>query len=687
MKAHFLPIKGTSFLGVCFSLALCTAISFSAPVKVSTVAGGYINDGKAGPSSALQLPTDIASDSKGNLYITDGTDQRIRELNTKGILKTIAGTGIAGYSGDGGLASKATMNFPRGIVVDSKGNIIFCDAGNNRIRKISTTKIITTIAGTGVAGYNGDGIPATTAELNSPIGLSLDSAGNLYFADAFNQRIREIDTSGIIHTLAGNGTPGYSGNGGQATAAELNLPKFAISDNAGNLYIADQYNNRIRIVNSSGVINDFAGTGKGGCKGDGGPALSATLGYPRGMVIWQGSLYVATIGCSRIRQINLSTNIIQTVDGSTVGFDGNGHLATASQFDQSASGIVDNTNTHAIIVDAGNNQIRSETFSTGIVTGIAGGYLGDGLSGTKASLNAPENIAFDAAGNMYIADLLNHRIRKMTSTGIISTFAGTGISGYTGDGGPATSAELYFPFGVAVDKSGNVYISDNGNGVIRVVPTSGANAGKISTFVQNANFFDLLGLATDSAGNVYIADDLACVVWQVTPASAVSVVAGVLNTVTPDCGYNADGIAATSALLNNPAAVTLDSAGNLYIGDLSNNRVRKVSGGIISTVAGNGTCGFFGDNGPATSAMLCNPQGVAVDSKNNLFIGDYSNARVRKVTTGTITTLAGTGNFGYNGNGLVATSTNIDGPAGLAVNSKNVLYVADDQQYRVRKIH
>jgi hypothetical protein len=260
----------------------------------------------------------------------------------------------------------------------------------------------------------------------------------------------------------------------------------------------------------------------------------------------------------------------------------------------------------------------------------------------------------------------------------VSTFAGTGISGYSGDGGAATSAQLYFPFGVATDSSGNVYISDNGNLVIRKVDSTG----KITTFAQNANFTDLLALTSDASGNLYAADDMACVVWKITPASVVSIAAGVLNT----CGYNSDGITATNAQLNAPSGVALDATGNLFISDLLNNRVRMVSGGVISTVAGNGTCGFSGDGGSATAAKICGPVGVAVDAKNNLYIGDYSNARVREVTAGTITTLAGTGNIGYNGNALAATSTNIDGPAGLTV-FKNILYVADDGQFRVRKIH
>ena len=649
-----------------------------AVVKVTTVAGGYINDHKSATSSALQAPTDIATDSKGNLYITDSTDQRIRELTTTGVLMTIAGTGIAGYGGDGGPAKQALIYVPRGIVVDSKGNIIFSDAGNSRIRKISPSKVITTIAGTGVPGFSGDGGPATAAMINAPNGLFLDKAGNLYFADRGNQRIREVDTAGVIHTLAGNGTQGFSGDNGPALSASLNQPRGVTLDSAGNLYIADQANHRVRKVDTSGTITTFGGNGSQGCAGDGGLATSAHLGNPQRLMIYQSSLYVSNGGCSRVRAINIGSNIISTVIGSTFGFDGNGHDALSSQFNGPAGMLLDNAKANVLVVDSGNDQVRAVSVATNIVSGIAGGYTGDGLKGTKASLNAPENIAFDSKGNLYIADVYNNRVRKVTPTGMISTFAGTGISGYNGDNIPATSAELWFPYGVAVDKNDNVYISDNGNGVIRKVDTSGT----ITTFAQDANFTDLLGIAVDSAGNVYAADDAACVAFQVTPSGSVSVAAGVLNT----CGYNADGIPATSAYLNSPYDVGVDSAGNLYIGDTFNNRVREVRGGMISTLTGDGNCGFSGDGGPATLAEVCLPIGVVTDSKNNIYFGDYGNARIREIAGGNINTIAGSGNGGCNGNGLPPLSTNIDGPSGLAVTSKGV-FVADDGQYRVRKIH
>ncbi len=651
---------------------------------VSTVAGGFINDGRPATMSALQSPGGGRTDSAGNLYIADTNDHRIRKVSTTGVMTTIAGTGIAGYNGDGGPATTANISFPTEVAIDSKGNILFSDSGNNRIRKISTAGIITTIAGTGVPGFGGDGGLATSAKLNRPAGLNLDSAGDLYFADRFNHRVRMIDTAGVIQTVAGNGTAGFSGDGGLATSSKLYFPTEVLPDNTGDLYISDSNNLRVRKVNSSGIISTFAGNGGAGCKGDGGPATSAGLGIPSGLLIYHGSLVSGVptlligVTCqAEIKGVDLATNVIHTFVGSAMGFDGNGNAALSSKFMPPFSLMVDHLG-DLLIGDGGNDEVRKVGAGTTIVTGFAGGYLGNGGAGTAASLDAPENIAFDASGNLYIAEAGGNRIRKLSTTGVITRFAGTGTSGYSGDGGNATSAQLWFPHGVAADSTGDVYIADTGNKVVRKVNT----AGTITTFAKDSRFLQLAGLTTDSAGNVYAADYGACVVWHITPAGVVSVFAGVLKT----CGYNSDGIAATSAHLNGPYSVAIDSKGDLLIGDSFNQRVRMVSSGIISTYAGTGTCGFSGDGGAATSARLCHPSGVTVDKSLNVYIGDYGNFRVRKVSGGTISTYAGTGGKGYNGDGLASTKTNLDGPISVSVNPQGIPYVADDLQYRVRKI-
>jgi sugar lactone lactonase YvrE len=339
------------------------------------------------------------------------------------LITTLAGNGTDGYSGDGSTATSAELNQPWDVALDSSGNLYIADASNNRIRKITAaTGIITTVAGNGTSGYSGDGGAATSVQLCFPEGVALDASGNLYIADSGNNRIREVTAStGIITTVAGNGTAGYTGDGDAATSAELNEPIDVALDSSSNLYIVDQYNNRIRKVTAStGIITTVAGKGTAGYSGDGGAATSAEL-YFR----WHGR----------------------------VALDASGNI---------------------YIVDNYNCLIRKVTASTGIITTVVGngtcGYSGDGGAALSAQLAYPTALALDASGNLYIADQGNNRIRQVTvSTGIISTVAGNGTEGYSGDGGAAISAEFDWPEGIALDSSGKLYIADTNNNRIRKV--------------------------------------------------------------------------------------------------------------------------------------------------------------------------------------------------------------------------
>jgi len=364
------------------------------------------------------------------------------------------------------------------------------------------------------------------------------------------------------------------------------------------------------------------------------------------------------------------------------------------------------------IADTDNSRIRKVAATTGIITTVAGngafGYSGDGGPATSADLNEPGGVAVDAAGDLYIADTDNSRIRKVAATtGIITTVAGNGTSGYSGDGGPGTSAELNDPFGVAVDAAGNLYIADTGNYRIRTVA---ATTGIVTTLAGNAPCYlaDVgpsctcysgdggpatsaqlnvpAGTAEDAAGNLYIADTANSRIRKVAAAT------GIVTTVAGNgaYGYSGDGGPATSAQLNFPPGVAADSGGNLYIADYDNARIRKVAAatGIITTVAGNGTAGYSGDGGPATSAQLNGPFGAAVDAAGNLYIDDEGNGRIRKVaaTSGIITTVAGNGTAGYSGDGGPATSAQLDRPSGAAVDAAGNLYIADEGNNRIRKV-
>ena len=330
---------------------------------------------------------------------------------------------MQGSSGDGGVATSATLNAPRGVSVDISGNVYVTDNVNNKIRMVTSTGIITTIAGTGIAGFSGDGGAAIFAQLNNPTGVSVDISGNVYIADYYNNKIRMVNSAGIITTFAGTGAQGSSGNGGAATSAQLYGPNGVSVVISGNVYIAENGNNKIRMVTSAGIITTIAGTGTYGSSGDGGAATSAQLASPTGVSVDKsGNVYIS---------------------------------------------------------DNDNFKIRKVT-STGIITTIAGtgakGSSGDGGAATSAQFNYAYAVSVDLSGNVYITDTVNHRIRMVASTGIITTIAGTGIPGSSGDGGAATSARLNYPHGVSVGISGNVYVVDNGNNKIRMVvsqsPTS-----------------------------------------------------------------------------------------------------------------------------------------------------------------------------------------------------------------------
>ncbi len=332
------------------------------------------------------------------------------------VINTIAGNGTAVYGGDSGPATAAGFVQPWGIAVSPTGNKYISDFSDNRIRKVSTTGVISTLAGTGTGGYSGDAGAAVSAKINSPRGLALDVAGNLYIADQNNHVIRRVTPSGIISTFAGTGVSGYTGDGGSALGARLSYPQAVAVDRNGNILITD-LNYVVRKVNSSGIISTIAGTaGISGYTGDGGAATAATFATPYGICTdTAGNIYVADNGNHVIRRIN-SAGIIST-------YCGNG----------------------------------------------TPGYTGDGGAAIAAQLNYPMGVVADSAGNLYIGDESNNVVRHITRAGIISTLAGTGVSGYSGDRGMAILAKLSLPTGVSCDGQGNVYVVDHGNYVVRKI--------------------------------------------------------------------------------------------------------------------------------------------------------------------------------------------------------------------------
>lgn len=363
-----------------------------------------------------------------------------------------------------------------------------CDAaGNSRSATLAVTanlaRVIVTAVGTGKAGLSSEGVPATTAEIFSPVAVAVDAAGNLFFTDTSNNRVRKVAPNGLVTTVAGSGTIGYSGDGGPATAATLNTPQGLAVDAAGNLYIADTFNHAVRKVSPNGTISTVAGTGAPGFSGDDGPATAAEMTNPFGLALdAAGNLYLADRGNQRVRKVNASDGRINTIAGNGFfGFSGDGGPATAARLLGPVGVAVDSAG-NVYIVELNNRRIRKVNGSDGVITTIAGtgalGAGGDGGPATAAQFNAPISLALDAAGDLYVAELNGHRIRKITlSTGIISTFAGSGTPGARGDGGDPLAAQLAFPAGLAFDRAGNLYLGDQGNERVRkIVSTTALNA-------------------------------------------------------------------------------------------------------------------------------------------------------------------------------------------------------------------
>ena len=337
---------------------------------------------------------------------------------TTPIISTDAGNGTAGFSGDGGSATAAQVNAPTGVAEDTLGNIYIGDTSNNRVRTVTTAGIISTIAGNGSFGFGGDGGQATNAKLAAPTGVAVDGSGNVFIADTDNNRIRKVASNGIITTYAGTGKCNADGDNGMATNSGLCLPTGVALDSNNDLFIADSGNNDIREVTPNGVITRFAGAGGTGSKGDGGPAKMAKLNTPTGVAVDNQvthNVYIADTGNSKVRAVNIS-GIIST-------FAGNG------------------------------------TF----------GFSGDGGKAPLAELAAPTGLGVDPLGNVYISDTLNNRIRVVIPLGDMFTYAGTGVAGFSGDGGPATSARINGPTGAVAVDGQNVYFADTNNNRVRRV--------------------------------------------------------------------------------------------------------------------------------------------------------------------------------------------------------------------------
>jgi trimeric autotransporter adhesin len=717
---------------------------------------GFGGDGGPAVSALLGGVGALTVDHAGNLVILDTDNNRVRVVAARSgrfygqamaarHIYTVAGDGTFTFSGDGGPATKAGLSFPEGVALDPGGNLVIADTDAHRVRVVAarsgrfygqamTAGNIYTVAGNGSSGDTGDGGPARDAELGFLQAVTVDSAGNLVLSDAVNSVIRVVAaqsgtfygqamTAGDIYTVAGNGSLGYAGDGGPATKAELNFPDGVAVDQDGNLAIADSGNNRVRLVAAqsgtfygqrmtAGDIYTVAGDGSSGLAGNTGPATAAALSFPEGVTFDSaGNLVIADNANHRVRVVAaksgtfygqaMTAGHIYIAAGNPVpGSSGNRGLAR-----NAVLYVPDSGPTESAVTADGGNDLVSQSDQVWFICRISGSYFGRSLS----------------AGHIY-------------------QVAGDGFAGYSGDGGPGPSAQVWAPRGLAIDHAANLVIADTNNNRLRVLAAQtgtfygqAMTAGHIYTVAGTgtagfsgdggpaaaAQLFTPEAVAVDRAGNLVIGDagnDRVRVVAARTGTFyGQAMTAGDIYTIAGDGDQRSsgDGGPATAAGLT-PGAVAIDAAGNLVIADsypnrdISNNRIRVVAArsgtfygqamtaGDIYTVAGTGDPGYAGDGGQATAAELDNPGGVAVDHAGNLVIGDTYNNAVRVVaansgtfygqamTAGDIYTVAGDGTAGYAGDGGPAVQAELSSPEGVAVDRSGDLVIADGGNGRVR---
>lgn len=607
---------------------------------------GDAGDGGSALEARFSNPFQIAVDALGNIYVADQAANKIRKIDPRGVIATFAGTGTQGYAGDDGKATEAQLSGPRGVAVDAERNVYIADTGNNRVRKVDPSGVISTFAGTGSGGWDGDGRDAASARLFFPRGVTVDRQGRVYIADFLNNRVRRVDRDGKISTVAGNGARGVMGDGGPATDAAVGNPWDVTLDPAGNLYIAQAFNAVVRMVSPNGKITTVAGTGTADFNGDRGKPRELQINNPRAVAVdANGRLLIGDTVNNRIRLVT-ADGVMTTIAGgpgisgvpvsrvSLIEPRGGGRDAAGSFY------VADNVHCRVLRIDPNGMA----TVIAG--TGAPGGYRAEGIRGTEASLGTPgsgcfiDSLAVDAQGDLYIPDLTQGRVHRLDAKGILTTVAGNGTAGFSGDGGTATAAQLSRALrGVALDARGNLYIADGLNHRVRKVDANGI----ITTFAGS-------GAET----------------------------------------YDGDGGKAADAGIPGPNGLAFGPDGSLYITDTTDFRVRRVlPDGTITTVAGTGEEGFSGDGGKATAARITRlTEGVAVDAAGTVYLADGASNVIRQVDTSRIiTTFAGSGQAGFNGDGGSLREVNISAPRDLYIDAAgNLIFAEYGHSNRVRMI-
>jgi sugar lactone lactonase YvrE len=654
--------------------AVATSVVPSEPLFVSTAAGD-------GTTAQFNLPSGVATDALGNVYIADMANHRIRKITAAGVVSTFAGSGNATYQDGTGTAASfntpssvatdanrnvyvadknnhlirkitpdgtvtifaggvnmpgnsegpgavARFNYPAGVAVDTSGNILVADSGNHKIRRITPDGVVSTYAGSGTRG-TGNG-PTVFSQFNGPVGVTVDVSGNVFVADAGNNKIRKI-AGGVVSTLAGGGAGDEYGFVNETgVSARFNNPTGVVADGAGNVYVADKLNHAIRRITPAGVVTTVSGNGTAGLVND--AAALARFSSPAGIAIdAAGKLFVADQNNQRIRGVGVRIITVSTFAGAAGAYGRIDGAASAARFfypaglTSDASGIT--------IAEHGNCDVRFISFSTLQVSTTVGfqgipGYQNGFFQG--ALFNGPTGAVYvPSRSSLFVADRLNNSIRQRTGFYVYG-YAGSNLTAGFRDA-QYSNALFNAPSSIVADAAGYLYVADQNNHRIRKI--------------------DLNGNVTTLAGS------------------------GVIGA--------ADGVG-SSAQFNYPYGLTIDAAGNLYVADVDNHKIRKVTpSGVVSTVAGSGISGFV--NGPGAQARFNYPYGVAVDAAGNLYVADSQNNAIRMITpAGEVSTLAGTGAADYrDGDGSVAM---FKMPLGITVDANGNIYTSDFYNHVIRKI-
>lgn len=658
---------------------------------IRTIAGTVdVAEGVPASEARLFNPYFVAFDSTGNAYVSEASNNRVRKIDASGIITTIAGTGEEGYAGDGGPATQAEFDSPRGIGVNWLGEVFVADYGNNVVRKIDVTGRILTIRTTrrlyrphglaldlfgnvivaeshvrnhlvrridirgnvttvaGVPGQRGGfegGGSATAARLYYPRAVASDAMGNVYVADSFNNRVRKIDPTGMIVTIAGTGERGYTGDGGSALDAQLSGPNGVLVDSAGNVFISDAGNFRLRKVDPSGMIDTIAGTGEAGDVGNGGPAVKARLRYPRGLAIDSSdNLFLADSGNDTVRQIS-EAGTIMPFAGTGEPFDKrDGGPASMAQFGFPVDIVADAIGS-VYVLDQ--NQVR-RIDTEGMIAAIAGtgdfGHSGDGGPAIAAQLEGPSVLELDTNGNLYMANI--RRVRKIDAEGTITTIAGTGERGFSGDGGPATAAQLDGARSIAVDSIGNVYIADYYNHRVRKIDVSGVIMTFAGTGVRDRS---------SEYGYVYSTGDSQS-----------------------DYFWEPGGIApASQARLVFPFGLAVDASDNLYVYDWGN---RSSANGRVGRIGTTSSTPLIEPLAPLEVPRF--PTSFDVDDSGNVFVF-YRGSVLMFGRDGSGTTVAGGGETRFTGSGEPAGGVFLGRSARISLDQHRNIWVADSASRRV----